>query len=314
MRLEDYLTKVLYDPVDGYYAHSSVVGKAGDFITAPEVSPLFSLCIAQWLVDQWHNAGCPTPINLVELGAGKGTMLATILKSLNQIPGLANTLRSYILDSSDSLKKIQQQTLQAHSVNWINSLMDVPDGYTIVLANEFFDALPVQYYRSDGTRTSELKIENNQLVWETTSTSTPEGITYTSQLYETFTDEISMLLTRNSGIGLIIDYGSLNPGFTLQAVRNHKKVGLLDFVGQADITHHVDFSYLKNLFDRHGIKSLGPIPQGQFLKELGIEDAVHSLNHLPNYKDQLLAVHRLIAPQEMGDLFKVFAIHGGSHG
>ena len=314
MRLEDYLTKVLYDPTDGYYTQSTVVGKTGDFITAPEISPLFSLCIAQWIVDQWHNAGSPTPINLVELGAGKGTMLATILKSMEQIPHLANGLKTYILETSDHLKAIQHKILQPYAVHWISRLNEVSKGYTIILANEFFDALPIQYYRSDNTTTSELNINDNQLVWNTIDSNTfNEGITYTSRLYEQFIQDISSLLNGNSGVGLIIDYGSLNPGFTLQAVKNHNKVGLFDFIGQADITHHVDFSYLNRLFDCHSIKTLGPISQGQFLKELEIENLVHSLNSLPNYRDQLLAVHRLTAPQEMGDLFKVLAIQGGPH-
>jgi NADH dehydrogenase [ubiquinone] 1 alpha subcomplex assembly factor 7 len=159
-----------------------------------------------------------------------------------------------------------------------------------------------------------LNIDDNQLVWDTIDSNTlNEGITYKSRLYEQFTQDISNLLNANSGIGLIIDYGNMNPGFTLQAIKNHKKVGLFDFIGQADITHHVDFTYLTRLFNHHAIKTLGPIPQGQFLKELEIENLVHSLSSLPNYRDQLLAVHRLTAPQEMGDLFKVLAIQGGSH-
>ncbi len=310
MLLEDYLTHVLYDPEQGYYAQSKVIGQNADFITAPEISPLFSLCIAQWIVDQWHNAGCPIPVNLVELGAGHGTMLSCVLKTLDQIPNLSRNLATYVLDTSEYLKIRQSENLKPYSITWIDHLDDIRQGYTIILANEFFDALPIQYYRSGAI----LTVDQKQLVWtDTDDFPQKEGISYTSRLYDKFTQDISKLLHRNSGIGLIIDYGSMNPGFTLQAVKNHQKIGLFDSIGQADLTHHVDFRYLIDLFHQHNIKILGPIPQGQFLKELGIEDRVHALHNSPTYKNQLLAVHRLTAPQEMGDLFKVLAIQGGTY-
>jgi len=314
MLLEAYLHKILYDPDHGYYARSHVVGPQGDFITAPEISPLFSLCIAQWVVDQWTNLGQPRPINLVELGAGCGTMMSTLLQSLKQIPNLYQSLTAYILEASQPLKAQQSKTLKDHPIKWIDNLNQVPNAFTIILANEFFDALPIQYYRSQDNTPQVLTVEANQLNWvDCEPDGQPDGIYYRSKLYEQFVEQISRILQDNSGIGLIIDYGSHSPGFTLQAVKNHKKVGLFDHVGQADITHHVDFDYLTNLFQTHDITTLGPIPQGQFLKELGIDNIVHQMKDLPGYKNHLLSVHRLISSQEMGDLFKVIAIYGGSH-
>ncbi len=314
MLLEDYLNHVLYDPATGYYAQSKVIGKHADFITAPEISPLFSLCIAQWVVDQWQNAGCPVPINILELGAGHGTMMATILKTLGQVPDLYQNTTTYILDTSAPLKTEQQKNLKNHTVHWIDHISEMKSGFTVILANEFFDALPIQYYRTTDQITQAMSIEGTKMVWvDSSNQNSDTGIFYRSTLYEQFSNQMSDALNRNGGVGLIIDYGNMNPGFTLQAVKDHKKVGLFEDEGHADITHHVDFTYLTKLFNGHGLKTLGPIRQGQFLKELGIEDMVHSLNDSDAYKNQLLAVHRLTGSKEMGELFKVFAIQGGSH-
>ncbi len=317
--LEDFMSHTLYDPKNGYYAKSNVIGKAQDFITAPHLTSLFSQCIAQWCVDQWVNAGCPTALNLIELGAGQGIMLRDILIACQTIPELSDHIQAYILEKSASLKSIQKVTLQAHKqVKWIDHLDSIQRGYTIILANEFFDALPIQYYRHTNNEIEEAIITPPRSIsWRQTDVSLPSTshpIFLKSKHYEFFVKQISDLLNRVGGVGLIIDYGDDHPGFTLQAIKNHKKVNFLEHLGEADLTHHVDFSYLKSLFHAYRINVLGPQKQSDFLLDLGIADMLAWVRQRvasDKFANHALAVHRLTSSAEMGELFKVIAIQGG---
>lgn len=334
--LEDLIELVLYDPDYGYYANSKVIGKQQDFITAPELTPLFSQCLAQWCVDQWVNAGKPFPVNLIELGAGRGIMLKDMLAALKTVPEFFKVITPVILERSPTLIKIQQQTLHNYShVQWIDSLDSTPDGYSIILANEFFDALPIQYYRyKEGQLEEAIVTDLKSITWrpapphsmldtpKTTAKASTAGpdkncLFMRSRFYEKFSQQIANLLNRFGGLGLIIDYGGSSPGFTLQAIKNHRKVGIFDHLGHADITHHVDFSYLKSLFQKHGLNVLGPQNQSGFLHELGISAMINSLAtrlSAKAYAQHTLAVHRLLSAGEMGELFKVLAIQGGHNG
>jgi NADH dehydrogenase [ubiquinone] 1 alpha subcomplex assembly factor 7 len=320
LSLEEFMEQVLYDPAVGYYAQSQVIGKQQDFITAPELTPLFSQCLAQWSLDQWVNAGKPVPVNLIDLGAGRGTLLKDIGVAFQSLPELVNLVRPFILEKSPFLKASQQKTLaQFPSTQWVDSLSQVSPGYCIVLANEFFDALPIQYYRHTGPILEKAVIETfGKITWKRSSDTplsppTEEGIFLRSKAYETFVKQIAQGLTQNGGVGLVIDYGEESAGYTLQAVKNHQKVGFFDNLGQADLTHHVDFSYLKALFLAENLKVLGPQRQSDFLQDLGITtylDQVKDRVSPETYTKQALAVHRLTSAAEMGQLFKVMAIQG----
>ncbi|MBW8309785.1 MAG: SAM-dependent methyltransferase [Candidatus Paracaedibacteraceae bacterium] len=321
--LEDFISQVLYDPRYGYYANNNVIGKTQDFITAPHLSPLFSQCLAQWCVDQWVNAGRPTPLNLIELGAGQGIMLRDILTALQTAPELSAHLQAHILEKSENLKSIQKVTLQAHKqVEWIDNLNSIQRGYAIILANEFFDALPIQYYRYTNNEAEEAMVTPDQAIsWRKTDVSIPstpsQSIFMRSKYYEFFVKQISELFNRVGGVGLIIDYGGDHPGFTLQAIKNHKKVSFFDHLGEADLTHHVDFSYLKSLFRAHKINVLGPQKQSDFLLDLGIADMLEYVKQRvasDKFANHVLVVHRLTSSAEMGELFKVIAIQGVPHG
>lgn len=323
--LEDFMELTLYDHEHGYYANNKVIGKQQDFVTAPELTPLFSQCLAQWCVDQWINAGKPHPVNLIELGAGRGIMLKDILSALKTAPEFFNVITPFILEKSPTLIKVQQQTLCNYNhVQWIDSLDSIQGGYSIILANEFFDALPIQYYRYQEDQLEEAIVTDlKSIAWRQIKaefdTFNPDKnrLFMRSKLYEKFTHQMANLLNRFGGLGLIIDYGENSPGFTLQAIRKHKKIGIFDHLGQADLTHHVDFSYLKSLFQRHGLNVLGPQNQSDFLDELEISTMLDSLvTRLPAkvYTQHALAVHRLISTSEMGTLFKVLAIQGSCNG
>jgi SAM-dependent MidA family methyltransferase len=320
--LEECISQALYHPHHGYYAKSTVIGKNQDFITAPHLTPLFSQCVAQWCVDQWVNAGRPIPFNLIELGAGQGTMLRDILSTFKAVPTLFDFLQIHILEKSENLKAIQKVTLEGYpKVQWIESLDSIQSGYSVILANEFFDALPIQYYRQTTEGVEEAIItQSADLAWRPTNLS-PQSFSHpifmTSKHYELVVKQIAGLLNKVGGVGLIIDYGNDYPAFTLQAIKNHKKVSFFDHLGEADLTHHVDFGYLKSLFQKHAIKVLGPQKQSDFLLDLGIADMLEVIKRrvaADKFAAHALAVHRLTSAAEMGELFKVIAIQGGPHG
>lgn len=321
--LEEFMEIVMYDAEGGYYSQSSVIGKQHDFITAPEISPLFSHCLAQWCIDQWLNMGKPTPVNLIELGAGQGTMLKDMLSLLQSAPDFFHALTPTILEKSPTLISTQRATLKDYpNVKWISSLEAIEKGYSIILANEFFDALPIQYYRSTAQGLEQAMVTDlSQISW--TKVNNPlfppsnQSIYFQSRAYKIFADQITNLFHKTGGFGLIIDYGNEAPGFTLQAIKNHKKIGIFEELGKSDLTHHVDFCYLKSLFIDQEVKVLGPINQSDFLKEIGIVEALENLKvklSAKAYLNHTLALHRLIGTAEMGELFKVMAIQGGSNG
>ncbi|AIK96361.1 class I SAM-dependent methyltransferase [Candidatus Odyssella acanthamoebae] len=320
--LEDFISHVLYHPEHGYYAKSNVIGKTQDFITAPHLTPLFSQCLAQWCVDQWVNAGRPTPLNLIELGAGQGTMLRDILTAFEAVPDLSAHLQVHIVEKSENLKAIQKVTLcDYNQIRWIDSLDSIQSSYSIILANEFFDALPIQYYRHANEGVEEAIVtQSKEIGWCQTDLPLPsfsQPIFMTSKHYEFFVKQIAELLNKVGGVGLIIDYGNDHPGFTLQAIKNHKKVSFFDHLGEADLTHHVDFGYLKSLFQKHKINVLGPQKQSDFLLELGIANMLELIKRrvvADKFANHALAVHRLTSSAEMGELFKVIAIQGVPHG
>lgn len=321
IKLETFMAEVLYNPINGYYAQNDVLGKEQDFITAPALSPLFSHCLAQWCLDQWINFGQPTPLNLIELGAGQGIMLRDMLTAFRKVPDFYRRLNIYVAEKSERLKSVQRKNLKEHNnIHWIENLDEIKTGYSILVANEFFDALPIQYYRQHDNTVEEAVIINQQTIkWRKTSIPlppSPHSIFLSSTAYEFFVDQIAALFNRTGGVGLIIDYGSDNPGFTLQAIKNHQKIGLFDHLGKADLTHHVDFQYLIKLFKDRRINILGPQQQSDFLLDLGLSERLESLRkqvqpHI--FAQHALAAYRLTSASEMGELFKVIAIQGNIH-
>ncbi|MGZ9033815.1 MAG: class I SAM-dependent methyltransferase [Rhodospirillales bacterium] len=327
------MTDALGHPQWGYYATRDPLGRAGDFITAPEISQVFGELIGLWCANVWTSMGKPNPAALIELGPGRGTLLADALRAIKQVaPAFFAALRIHIVETSRALRHKQASALEtlrlAEPPAWHEDFAGVPALPAIILANEFFDALPIVQYVKAGAGWQERRVglagEGDALMFMLKPAfpfglplglaDVVEGdVVEVGAAGETLAAAISDRLKGHGGAALIIDYGhgASAAGDTLQAVREHQFHGILDHPGETDLSHHVDFAALAKAADRAGAEALGPIPQGLFLGRLGIDRRAESL-FLGAPPDQFQAVmgavRRLVHPSGMGLLFKAFVI------
>ncbi len=329
-----FMDMALSHPKFGYYATRDPLGAEGDFITAPEVSQMFGELIGLWVVQVWIDMDAPDQIHLVELGPGRGTLMADAQRAIKQAaPKLWQNLGTHLVETSPTLTACQQQNLEgktAHPVTWHTDSSGLPKEPAIFIANEFFDALPIQQFirADDGWRQREVSLIDDELTFthaneRTTDTppmvipnQEPEGGSVLEHcpsaitMMETIADHIA----DHTGAALIIDYGHQGGfGDTLQAVRNHKFHPVLNDPGEADLTAHVNFSALAQAVGSAGAKTTSIQTQGIFLKALGIEARANSLCAQANDAQKKAveqALNRLVHPQEMGHLFKVLACYG----
>ncbi|MEH6630084.1 MAG: SAM-dependent methyltransferase [Halopseudomonas aestusnigri] len=334
--IADFMADVLTAPKHGYYMSGEPFGAAGDFITAPEVSQMFGELIGVWCADTWYNMGGPTELNLVELGPGRGTLMADILRAAGMVPGFLQTLQVHLVEVSPNLKKKQKQALAGFNITWHQDLTSLPEGPTLFIANEFFDALPIkQFERSpDGwcERLITLNEDGKELIFTLSPPSkaieslipknlcsAAEGaVVELSPIASTITDMISRHILDHGGAALFIDYGRDIPTATpsLQAIKSHKKHPVLKEPGTADISALVDFPTLVTTALNTGIAAHGPITQRDFLHSLGIEQRAEMLRKTGTDEqvvDITSAEHRLTDPNEMGTLFKVLALTHPDH-
>ena len=310
-----------------YYTNRDPLGAAGDFITAPEISQMFGELIGLWLADMWIEAGRPEPVHYVELGPGRGTLARDALRAMERY-GLRP--RIHFVETSTPLKALQ---LDVHpEALWHADLSTLPDsGPMLLVANEFFDALPIrQLVRTpQGWRERMVALTpgGNGLLIAIAGDrpmdaavpeihrDAPEGsLIETSPASAAIAYEIAGRLATQGGAALVIDYGHTVPqlGSTLQAVRAHRKVDVFSTPGEADLTAHVDFSVLAGIVQARGVRWLGTIEQGRWLRALGIEARTAALAHhaptqAPAIRD---ACERLIGEGQMGALFKVLGLAG----
>ena len=319
-------------PEHGYYRKSDPLGAAGDFITAPEISQVFGEIIGLWAAVTWQQAGSPSSVRLVELGPGRGTLMADALRAANGIPGFSQALTVHLVETSPVLRDRQRQALSETQVEWYESLSDIPAGPAIIIANEFFDALPTDQYVRTQEGWCERRIDIIQpgdcLAFRVTEDVPPPG-TIPSELAEAPVGGIfehspnreaecaalGRRLVAEGIAALIIDYGHTLPGIgeTLQAVRRHQPHDVLSNAGEVDLTTHVDFAALADAARGAGAYSWGALPQGAFLTELGAEQRTKSLASAaaPDQAANLrTGLKRLIAADGMGTLFKVMALTG----
>ncbi len=328
--LNQALHRALYDPATGYYSHKNPLGRSGDFITAPEISQVFGEMLGLWCIEMWQRAGCPTPVRLLELGPGRGVMMADVLRILKLVPVLMEAVTCHLIEVSSPLRKIQAQTLASHEERlfWHDDLDvandQIPNGFTLILANEFFDALPISQFilREDGWKELGIAYDGDNVEVQERSCVSPflrfdadrDCIIELCPLDSIYVKKMSDRLRVNGGAALIIDYGEDVPkwqGETLQALLHHKKVSVWDHLGNADISHHVDFHGLRDAFRQEGIVSSDTRSQGEFLRALGIEQRADQLAQKMDpvkRAAQLTATHRLISSAEMGNLFKVLEV------
>ena len=324
MRVDEYMTTCLLHPTMGYYATRDPFGQAGDFITAPEISQMFGELIGLCLAQTWVSHGAPERFTLAELGPGRGTLMADALRACRGVPGFIDAAEIVLIEASDVLKDVQAATLQGHSVSWAGDATALPDQPLYLIANEFFDALPIrQFVRagdqwrerhvglSDGALSFGLGPAQPQPALNHRLKDTPDGT-----LIETCTSALSIMtpvaerIAANGGAALIIDYGAWGQrGDSLQALKAHQKVGVFETPGDADLTAHVDFQALAQMAE--GCAHSALTPQGVFLERLGITQRAQGLAKALSgeaLETHIAAHRRLTHPEEMGNLFQVLAL------
>jgi len=331
LNIAEYMEQVLAHPEHGYYMRQDPFGVSGDFITAPEVSQMFGELLGLWAGVAWMMAGSPESINLVELGPGRGTLMADMLRAAPLVDGFKDAIEVHLVETSPVLQDIQQHTLRAVNPVWHRAFADVPEGPLIVIANEFFDALPIEQYFHAGDywcpRMVDIKPDGDGLCFVLLPPfdrpELPPGLidAPADVMVEVcpaaldITEDITRRIAGNGGAALFVDYGhgQSAPGDTLQAVKSHNFHDPLVEPGTADLTAHVDFGALAQRVFASGGRALGPVTQGQFLNTLGIVERAENLreNASPEQAEDIaMALKRLVDGEEMGELFKVMAVIG----
>jgi NADH dehydrogenase [ubiquinone] 1 alpha subcomplex assembly factor 7 len=307
-----------------YYAREEALGAEGDFITAPEISQMFGELIGLWLADLWIRAGRTEPVHYVELGPGRGLLARDARRAMKRY-GL--TPRIHLVEASTRLR--DEQLVQVPDALFHNDLSTVPiKGPILLVANEFLDALPIRQLvkTAEGWREVMVGLEEGDFVLvagrQPMDSAVPEARreAMVGTLIETNPGaaatlfEVAGRLTGQGGAALFVDYGYVTPriGSTLQAVKAHSKVDPFAMPGEADITAHVDFDQMKQVALSRGARWMGTVTQGRWLTALGIGQRAEALaDFAPQQRDLLMSARdRLVAPDQMGDLFKVMGLAG----
>ncbi len=306
-----------------YYNRADPLGVDGDFITAPEISQMFGELVGLWLADIWMRQNRPSQCHYVELGPGRGTLAADALRTMKQFEFEPEV---HFVETSEALRIKQKQAVPISQIH--SGVDDLPDnGPLLVIANEFFDALPIRQLilthsgwrervvaRDKGSKfiampgiqamdaivPNEFRTAPAQSIYETSPDAA--GVMY----------DLAARLSKQGGVLLIIDYGYAHPGLgsTLQAVKNHQFVDPFENPGDCDLTAHVNFLEIANLARMRDLRISGPIEQGAWLAALGINQRTSMLAEAsPDRAEELFAARdRLIEGDKMGSLFKVLAI------
>lgn len=309
-----------------YYAKAEVFGARGDFITAPEISQTFGEIVGLWCAVTWQALGAPKTFRFVECGPGRGTLMADALRAASRVPGFRDAARIHLIERSAKLRSAQRESLEGVLASWHDDLAGVPAGTAIVVANEFLDALPIRQWEKTDHGWIERAVEAHAPGFRfargsardldislSMSADAPLGAIFeTSPAAVGWTRALAHRLTQDGGAALVIDYGHERTalGDTLQAVKNHRYHDVLADPGEADITAHVDFEAISTAAREMGAKVFGPTPQGAWLTRLGITLRAAQLatgKDASTAQSIHAAVHRLIAPEGMGTLFKVLA-------
>lgn len=305
-----------------YYAARDPLGSAGDFVTAPEISQMFGELIGLWLADIWQRAGRSEPVHYVELGPGRGTLARDALRAAGRV-GLAPEV--HFVEGSPALREVQRQAVP--QAQWHDDLAGVPaDAPILLVANEFLDALPVrQLVRAEaGWRERMVDVADgcfrpvvgarpmDAALPEALRDAAPGTIIETCPGAAAVVEEVARRLAAQGGAALFIDYGhaEFRSGSTLQAVRAHQKVDPFADPGEADLTALVDFAMMAEVARSNGARWLGTVEQGAWLRGLGIDARAAALARAaPDQAEALAgARNRLVAPEQMGALFKVMGL------
>jgi NADH dehydrogenase [ubiquinone] 1 alpha subcomplex assembly factor 7 len=307
-----------------YYSTRDPLGAAGDFTTAPEISQVFGELVGVWIAQAWQQIGAPAEFSLVELGPGRGTLMKDVLRATRKVPGFHAAARVHLAETSPALRAVQKGTLG--EVSWHDTIATLPSQPSLIIANEFFDAIPIQQFEQVNDAVFERRVAVEEDKLRLVLTDTPQrnpfdrdGVFELSPARTSIAMALGALITAHGGAGLIIDYGHRKSamGDTLQAMRSHQFCSIFDTPGEADITSHVDFENLGGGFVAGGAASQ-LMTQGDFLRAMGLEMRASVLER--GLSDAELVsfragIKRIADDDQMGQLFKVMAVTraGQSH-
>ncbi len=329
--IADYMALCLTHPQEGYYTSRHPIGgnENGDFITAPEVSQMFGELIGVWCMEAWRALGSPDLFYLVELGPGRGTLMRDLLRAGQAVPDFLSAANICLVELSPTLKKQQAQLLEktgAHPV-WYSDIEQLPPGPSIIIANEFLDALPFRQWVKHGNSWHEraITLEDNKLAFTLRPNKLPKqelpleheqqdngAVFETAPARESIIATLAHKFTLQTGAALFIDYGHIDSGFgdTFQAIKNHQFCDPLETPGEADLTSHVDFDPLIKIAISEKCSTPATTTQGNFLLSLGLLERAGALgsNQGEETQNELRsAVERLAGSEQMGQLFKAMA-------
>ena len=284
-----------------YYATRDPLGATGDFITAPEISQMFGEMVGAALADCWTRAGKPDDAIYAELGPGRGTLASDALRGL-RAAGFSGEV--HLVETSPALRSIQEEALAP--AHWHEEIADLPARPLLLVANEFLDALPIRQFVADVER--RVHVAAGGLAFDRDG-----EILETSPVRDEAVAAIATCLAAKGGVAIFIDYGhsASGPGETLQAMRGHRFAPVLANPGEQDLTSHVDFEAVTATARAAGASVTPLATQGEWLHRLGISARAEALadSNPDKAADIQAALERLTSPKQMGDLFKVIAIH-----
>ncbi len=329
LSVAQYMAEALNNPRHGYYARGDPIGRDGDFITAPEISQAFGELIGLWCVATWEAMGRPRPVRLVELGPGRGTLMADAVRAAAVRSDFGAAVAVHLVEISLPLREAQRRALPGIDAAWHQTFDEVPGGPVVVVTNELFDALPIrQFHRTSAgwcERCVGLAADGSEFrfVLSPDPLAGPPGGGFADAPLDSVAEicpagralahDIGARTVSFGGAALILDYGAAhtNTGETLQAVRRHDRHAILDAPGEADLSARVDFAALAEAATDAGAAAYGPIEQGRFLAALGIHQRIATLSAARTNREAALlrsGAERLTDPAQMGSLFKVLAI------
>lgn len=322
IRLDEFMTICLQHPTDGYYTSRDPLSSRRDFVTAPEIGSLFGDIIGSWLAHQIQSCGFNN-CQMVELGPGSGRLSQQINHALGQF--CPQALQGYfLLETSPILRQIQHTRLP-HAQH-IADLSELPrDKTTLLVANEFLDALPLRAFAKQNQNYHEVfvtwdAVEN--LTWKPSRWPTPKRdvpiwaygepfVEHSPQAYQ-IVDHICQHIHETGGIALFIDYGTYGDRqqFSFRGFQNHEQVSFVHAPGETDLTWTIDFRMLEHVAKQYQLATVGPYPQGKFLREAGLNERKEKLaDTFPHRRQALEQEMLMLAGQEhMGQSFKVFAV------
>ena len=314
MGLDEYMQTCLLHPDHGYYATRDPFGRAGDFITAPEIHQMFGELCGLALAQAWLDQGSPAPFTLAEVGPGRGTLMADMLRAIRVVPGMIDAAEVTLIEASAHLRTVQRDRLR--DVRHLDSVEDLPHKPLFLIANEFFDALPIRQLQAvaGGWAERMVTLRDGRLALALAPVAlarppAPPGVVVEVCPSATgIMGAIAGRIAAHGGAALVIDYGGWDGrGDTFQALRGHAPDDPFAHPGRADLTAHVDFAPLARAARAAGAEVSALATQGQWLLSLGAAQRAARLAAAGDGR-AAAALNRLTAPAEMGQLFKVLAV------